>query len=67
MIEPVVDHDGRLQWVSIVPPLSADESAALLAALKQWKDRPIIWSHNEPEVQIIQLSGRFEPDIEDTP
>lgn len=67
MIEPATDQDGKLQWVSIVPPLSDAEHEALRAALTHWKSQPIVWSHHPPEVQIIQLSGRFEPDIEDTP
>ena len=68
MIEPATDRNGRLLWVSIVPPLSAGESAAVRAALQAWaKTPPVIWTHDAPTVEIIQLHGRIEPDIEDEP
>jgi len=67
MIEPAVDDKGKLLWVSLVPPLVEGEHDAIMAALKRWKDQPIVWTHNPPQVEIIQLHGRFEPDIEDTP
>ncbi len=67
MIEPAVDDKGRLLWVSIVPPLTAGEHDALYAALKQWHNHPVVWTHNPPELKIIPLQCRFEPDIEDTP
>jgi hypothetical protein len=61
MIEPAFDDKGRLLWVSLVPPLTVSEHDALYATLVRWKDHPL------PEVEIVLLQGRFEPDIEDTP
>lgn len=65
-IESMIDQDGHIRYVSIVPPLSADEHAALVQAIKTWKNQPTVWLHKPPEAQIIQL-GRVEPEIEDTP
>jgi hypothetical protein len=67
MIQPATDDTGRLLWVSIVPPLSPDETEALTAALVRWRDHPVVYTHNPPEVKIIQLCGRWEPEIEDEP
>lgn len=67
MVETVFDNDDRIRYVSLVSPLSIEEHAALLKAMQAWKNHPMVWSHNPPEVKIIQLHGRWEPDIEDTP
>lgn len=67
MIEPDFDMNSRLFSVSIVPPLNAAETKALRAALVSWQGHPVVFTHGTPEVKIIQLCGRWEPEIEDEP
>lgn len=67
MIEPTIDQNGRIVYMSFVAPITDEERAALQAALRRWKSEPVVWRHSLDGVPIIQLEGRHEPDIEDTP
>jgi len=67
MIEPDFDMNGRFVGVSLVSPLSESELEAFRRAMANWKSQPIVWTHNPPEVKIVQLRGRWEPKIEDEP